>query len=138
MIDNEAFKRDFAKILQKAGDKAEMVVRKTALQLQSSMIEMSPVDTGRFRGNWQCGIGSINANAGDAPHSDALGRTVAKLPEWKVGKTIWLTNSLPYAHVLEFGRENGKPGSMQAPNGMVRITVQNYATALAAAARSIQ
>jgi len=132
MIDSEAFKRDFAKILKKAGDNAELVVRKTALQLQSSMIEKSPVLTGRFRGNWQCGVGTINDNASEAPHSDSLGRTVAKLPEWTVGKTIWLTNSLPYSYRLEHG------WSQQAPSGMVKLTVQNYATALTEAARSIQ
>lgn len=132
VIDNKAFKRNFSLLLQKAGAKAEMVVRKTALELQSSMVERSPVDTGRFRGNWQCGIGQMNAGTSDAPNSDAIGRTALALSAWTPGKTIWLTNSMPYSYKLEHGH------SAQAPFGMVKLTVQNYATALAEAVRSIQ
>lgn len=132
---NESFKRDFAALLKKAGDKAEMVVRKTALELQSSMIEMSPVDTGRFKGNWQCGVGSVNT-ATDAPEDTsgaaAIGRTQTVLEGWKAGQTIALTNSLPYARRLEHG------WSKQAPAGFVRLTVQNYGAALAKAVASIQ
>ena len=132
MIDNKAFKRDFSLLLQKAGAKAEMVVRKTALELQSEMVSRSPVDTGRFRGNWQCGIDQKNTNTSDAPNSDVLGRTLQALKAWKPGQTIWLLNSLPYSYRLEHGH------SKQAPTGVVRLTVQNYATALAEAVRSIQ
>lgn len=127
-MSNAAFKRNFAKLLKAAGDKAEMLVRHTALQLQSSMVEMSPVDTGRFKGNWQCGVGSANLSASDPPSSDgstAVGRTQRALEDWKVGQTIYLTNSLPYARPLEYG------WSKQAPSGMVRLTVQNYTKALA-------
>lgn len=132
---NESFKRDFAALLKKAGDKAEMVVRKTALELQSSMIEMSPVDTGRFKGNWQCGVGGVNTDTSsgeDKSGSGAIGRTQATLEGWKPGQTIALTNSLPYARRLEYG------WSKQAPGGMVRLTVQNYSAALAKAVASIQ
>lgn len=132
-MSNAAFKRDFAALLQKAGDKAEMVVRKTALELQSSMIEMSPVDTGRFKANWQCGVGVVNTatdSGEDKTGAGAIGRTQAALGSWKVGQTITLSNSLPYARRLEYG------WSKQAPGGMVRLTVQNYSRALAKAVAS--
>lgn len=134
-MSNAAFKRDFAALLKKAGDKAEMVVRKTALELQSSMIEMSPVDTGRFKGNWQCGVGVVNTatdSGEDKTGAGAIGRTQAALGSWKVGQTITLSNSLPYARRLEYG------WSKQAPGGMVRLTVQNYSRALAKAVASIK
>lgn len=126
------FAADLRKLCDRAGDKAEMVVRKTALELQSGMIEMSPVDTGRFKGNWQCGIGTMNADTSAAPGSDAEGRTQAVLEGWKPGQTIFLTNSLPYAARLERG------WSKQAPTGVVRLTVQAYAQALKAAVESIK
>lgn len=126
------FAADLNKLCKRAGDKAEMVVRKTALELQSGMIERSPVDTGRFKSNFQCGIGAINADTSAAPGSDAEGRTNTVLQGWKQGQTIWLTNSLPYAKRLEDG------WSKQAPAGMVRLTVQNYSQALAKAVRSIK
>lgn len=131
-MSNAAFKRHFAALLKKAGDNAEIVVRKTALELQGGMIEMSPVDTGRFKGNWQCGVGYVNADTNAAANSDAKGRTELALQSWKVGQTIFLSNSLPYARRLEYG------WSKQSPGGMVRITVQNYSAALAKAVASIQ
>lgn len=140
-MSNEKFKADFAKLLKAAGDKAELVVRKTALELQSSMVQMSPVDTGRFKGNWQAGIGSANTARTDRLDTTPLGSkddlgaalaTEAVLKGWKAGQTIYLTNSLPYARRLEYG------WSKQSPQGMVRLTVQNFSNHLADAVRSIK
>lgn len=130
-MSNAVFKANFAKLLKNAGKRAEDVVTLTALQLQSSMVQMSPVRTGRFKGNWQIGLDAVNFNIEDAPLSDAVGRTAAVLPSWIPGQTIYLTNSLPYARRLEYG------WSKQAPQGMVRLTVQNYSRALAAAVRDL-
>lgn len=134
-MSNEAFKHNFAALLAKAGEKAELVVRKTALELQSQMIQASPVDTGRFRANWQCGIGAVNQTttnrAGKVGYA-ALGRTSEALQGWKPGQTIYLTNSLPYAKRLENG------WSKQAPAGIVALTVQNYANTLEKVVRSMK
>jgi hypothetical protein len=129
------FAEDLRRLCDRAGDKAELVVRKTALELQSGMVERSPVDTGRFKGNWACGIGTINTDTSqgeDKSGQGALGRTATTLQGWKPGQTIVLSNSLPYARRLENG------WSDQAPGGMVRLTVQAYAQALKAAVESIK
>lgn len=94
------------------------------------MVERSPVSTGRFKNNWQCGIGAINRET--ASNDDAIGRTAAILPAWTPGQTIMLTNSLPYSYRLEHG------WSKQAPSGMVRLTVQNYSRALAKAVSELK
>ena len=119
-MSNAEFKRNFSALLKRVGDKADLVVRKVAIELQSSMIEKSPVDTGRFRANWQCGVGSVNASVAAAIGSDYKGRAVTAIQGWKPDQTIYLTNSLPYSRRLEFG------WSQQAPGGMVRLTVQDY------------
>ena len=119
-----SFSDSLAKYCKAAGDQIDTVVRKTAIDLQASMIEKSPVDTGRFKSNWQCGIGVINSDASAAPNADAQGRTVAVLQGYKPGNTIWLTNSLPYAKRLENG------WSQQAPAGMVRLTMQDFQQAV--------
>lgn len=129
-MSNEAFNRGFAALLRRAGERAEQVTRKVALDLQKSMIEMSPVDTGRFRGNWQCGINQANGDTTSQNNSDAAGRTESVLQGWKPGQKIMLTNSLPYSRKLEYGH------SSQAPQGIVRLTVQKYGEYLAAAART--
>lgn len=121
-----SFGNDLKRLCDQAKDKSEMLVRKVALEMQSQMIERSPVDSGRFRHNWQCGIGAMDGNTSMATANDALGRASATIEGWKPGQTIWLTNSLPYAHRLEF-----EGWSKQAPSGMVRLTVQNYSQALA-------
>jgi hypothetical protein len=140
------FAANLNKICVKAKDKAEMVVRKTAIELQKSMILKSPVGNpslwkskppagyvgGQFRANWQCGIGAINSVKTDPVGSDALGKTTVSLDGWKPGQTIFLTNSLPYSKKLEDGF------STQAPFGMVKLTVNEYGQFLKKAARSIK
>ena len=127
MSDNAVFKKNFAALLKRAGDKVDTVVRKTALELQSELIRRSPVDTGRFRSNWNCGLGTINTittDSVDKEGSGTLARTQATLGSWKPGDMIYLTNSLPYARPLEYGH------SKQAPSGMVRLTVTDYSLTL--------
>lgn len=87
---------------------------------------------GRFKNNWQIGIGSMNTDTGRAANSSgdgALAAFSATIKAWKPGQTIYLTNSLPYAYRLEHG------WSKQAPSGMVKLAVQNFNQALAKAAR---
>ena len=131
-MSNDAFRQNFSRLLAKASDKADMVVRRTALELQSQMIERAPVDTGRFKGNFQAGVGAVNTDTSAAAGSDAKGRTATVLQGWKAGQTIFLSNSLPYAKRLETG------WSKQAPSGFVRLTVQNYSRALAEAVKGIK
>lgn len=79
---------------------------------------------GRFRANWQVGIGAKNEDTSAPPDksgNSALSRGRAVINTWQVGGgTIYLTNSLPYAKPLEYGH------SKQAPSGMVRLTVQDF------------
>lgn len=134
-MSNAAFKRQYAAILAKAGAKAELVIRQSAVALQSGMVEKSPVDTGRFKGNWQCGIGVLNldTSAGnDANGSGAIAKTIAAVQGWKAGQTIYMTNNLPYARRLEFG------WSQQAPSGVVRLTVLDFQSSVRRAAESIK
>lgn len=127
-----SFSGDLAKYCQAAGDKIDLVVRKTALQLQASMIEKSPVDTGRFKSNWQCGLGGMNGDTNAKEGSDALGRTEVVLQGFKAGQTIFLSNNLPYAKKLEYGH------SKQAPAGIVRLTVQDFAQAVKRAVDAVK
>lgn len=134
-MSNAGFKRDWSAILAKAGAKAEAVVRQSAVALQSGMVDKSPVDTGRFKGNWNCGIGSVilSTNAANDPSgSGAIARTLAAVQGWKAGQTIFLTNNLPYARRLEFG------WSQQAPSGMVRLTIMDFQRNVASIAAGLR
>ena len=101
------------------------------------VIMKTPVDTGRLRANWMVSEGSINTTQVDATDPagsgavDAMRSAVQSLP---VEKTIYLSNSLPYASVVEYGLYPNPPKggagkteggfSKQAPAGMVRVTAQ--------------
>lgn len=129
------FAADLKRLCDAAGDKAEMVVRKAALDLGGQMLERSPVDSGRFRNNWATSVGAMSTATGaSADPSGDTARTLLQqqVAGWKPGQTIWIVNNLPYAYRLEHG------WSQQAPAGMVRLAVQNYAEAVAKAARELK
>ena len=128
------FALDLSKAIEKAKDKAELAVRKIAIDLFNDVIMMSPVGNpdlwkypkegyvgGRFRANWNCSIGSPDTSTTesvDPSGSAATGRVTAVVLGYQLGeKSIYLCNSLPYAERLENG------WSDQAPQGMVRLSI---------------
>lgn len=101
----------------------ETVVRKTAIDMFGRIIMRSPVDTGRFRNNWYVSIGGPSSRTTenvDPSGSNAMARVAEAAARYKLGDTIYMTNSLPYAWRLETG------WSKQAPAGMVGITVAEF------------
>jgi len=137
------------KLAEKIGLKMEKVVKMTALLVFGKVVMRSPVDTGRFRANWTCTYGEpaigYTRDSLDTG-SSTLERVASQIERFPVGGWMWLTNSLPYAGVLEYGGypnppkfgswKMGEAGpavhvtggySMQAPQGMVRITAREFA-----------
>jgi len=107
------------------------------MEVYSRLIIRSPVDTGRFRGNWMIATG-IEPQGADLNRFDKTGQTTiaggtSNLLQFQTGQTIMIRNNLPYGPSLEYGH------SKQAPLGMVRITanelneiVRNVGAGLAA------
>jgi hypothetical protein len=121
----------------------------------SGVVLLTPVDTGRARSSWNVSVGQPDTSVppissgrragtnGGIRDAQASMRTLGPF------QTVWVTSSLPYMEVLEFG---GYPNpvkrgswdkrlrqyvvkssggfSKQAPRGMVRITVQGVLDAL--------
>lgn len=118
-----SFQTDLAKLIQRAGDRADDVVRASVLRMGKSVVMMSPVDSGRFKGNWVYGAEKVNTDTSNAPDksgNSSVTRLVTGVAAWKAGETMYLTNALPYAKRLEYGWSN------QSPGGMVRLTVQSW------------
>lgn len=104
-------------------EKLNLVVRKSAMEAFAEVIRRSPVDTGRFRGNWQAGIGSAPAGVlatTDIGGGGSIARAQGVANGAGAGDVIVLANNLPYAERLEYG------WSGQAPGGMVRLTAQRW------------
>lgn len=141
MSNPQRFAIDFAKLLKAAGDKAELVVKKSAFEVMNAVEEKSPVGDpslwaessppaptgytgGRFKANWNLSIGSIDASTTedtDKTGEATLSRAQGKIEGYKMGDKVFITNSLPYAQRLEY-----EGWSSQAPAGMVRITAMEF------------
>jgi hypothetical protein len=121
------FASDITKFAKKARINLDLAHRKVCLDLFTSLVKKSPVDTGRFRSNWQIGVNAINLltdESTDKSGGQATLRAFAAMAEVKAGGTVYLTNSLPYAISLEYG------WSKQAPQGMVRLSLAEYSSAM--------
>lgn len=119
---------------RKTEAKIETAIRKIALDVFAEVIMMSPVDTGRFRGNWQVAIGTTPSGTlevDDKAGTATLAKAQAEALGLKAGQTIFLVNNLPYAQALEYG------SSQQAPGGMIRLTVQRWQPIVEAVGREL-
>lgn len=121
-----AFEADLSKFIQHAGGNIDKALRMAVVLVAQGTVLGSPVDTGRFRSNWQ--FGKVLPQ-GTLPSVDTSGAaTIAKIAgqvtSLKAGGECWVVNNLPYAGKLEYGY------SQQAPSGMVRVTLANLPAAL--------
>ena len=129
-----SFALQLAAFAEKAGENANLVVRKVAIDTLAKVIHRSPVDTGRFRGNWALSVGApeiVQREVVDPTGATTIRQEGAKLATYQVGPSVFLTNSLPYAIRLENGY------SMQAPSGMVKLTVAEFQALVDQAAKEI-
>lgn len=101
-------------------DRIVLAVQKIGMEALRRVVLKSPVDTGRFRGNWLVAIG-IPAT-GTADRVDKGGKATiaagkAVIEGLTSAQAIYICNNLPYAVALENGH------SQQAPGGMVAVTL---------------
>jgi hypothetical protein len=104
--------------------------KKIVLEALKKIVQKTPVDTGRARGNWQTSIGSPIESAierlepkGNEPQIEAgTAETIVaglsaitSLPPYSI---VWISNNMNYIEFLEGG------SSKQAPAGMVMLTVE--------------
>ena len=128
-----SFEHQLRRIEEDILRRQSQVVRKIAMDVFNNVIQMSPVDTGRFRGNWQVATGE--APTGTVEMTDPSGATVmaqvaGEVGQMEPGDVVYLVNNLPYARPLEDGH------SQQAPGGMVALTVQRFQPIADAAIRA--
>jgi len=105
------FSADITKWVKKTRLRADVVLQKLAFDGFANVVKLTPVRTGRARGNWRIGINRIVATVSDATRDKApLGapptnanRALAKLRRAKFGVTVHISNGLPYIQRLERG-----------------------------------
>ena len=118
-----SFGLQLAEFAEQAKEAVDASLREVVIELGNSLIRMSPVDTGRFRGNWQF---SVDTPAGgtltdlDPTGTETSARLAGDSILFKAGETAYIVNNLPYAIPLEYGHSD------QAPGGMVRVTLARF------------
>jgi len=119
---NDRFRADLKRVIEKGKTNQSLFIRKLLLEIDRRLVLKSPVDTGRFRANWV--VGSYNIDDSTTDSTDKTGATTLAKHQHQItgikynGQMVYITNSLPYAFPLEYG------WSDKAPQGMVRITVE--------------
>jgi len=98
--------------------------KQLVIELLRRVILKTPVDTGRARGNWQIGVGSIpkskedkQAQGDQAEAGEIVASALIKLKALGFGQIVWVSNNLDYILFLEDG------GSTQAPEGMLKVSL---------------
>lgn len=114
-----SFARDVSRFSKRAEKAVDDTVRAVTFALFSEVVQRTPVDTGRLKGNWQVSQGSPvtgTITTTDPDGSTTTARIAAGMGGW--GSVTFLTNNLPYASRIEYdGWSHTK-----APAGMVRVS----------------
>ncbi|WP_273860938.1 HK97 gp10 family phage protein [Pseudomonas sp. LA5] len=118
--DFEAQLEDFRELAMAA---IEQTIKDIVIQIGESLINLSPVDTGRFKANWQFTTGApANSSliATDKEGDETIAKLIAAVNALEPGQVAYIVNTLIYAIPLEYGH------SQMAPNGMVRLTIAEF------------
>ena len=123
------FALNISKLVKKYNGNVDKAVRTAGFELVRRVVNKTPVDTGRLRGNWQA---TIDAPAmGTIELEDKAGQATiqAAMPAIKqmTGRVFWLSNNLPYAYRIEYEGHS----SIKAPAGMVRVSIAELQDSLA-------
>lgn len=99
------------------------VLQTIVIMVGKSVITLSPVDTGLFRGNWQL---TFTGTDGPITRLDQTGNaTTAELVDransFTAGQVAYIQNHIHYGYDLEYGSSQ-----RQAPHGMVRVTAARF------------
>jgi hypothetical protein len=133
----KTFKLDIAAWVEKAGARADLVVRKVSLDMLERIVMRSPVKTGRFRGHWTAGVNTVPTGLTgrlDKGGEATINAAVSTIASAGAGDRVYLANNLPYAVRLEYGHSKQAP----SPPGIVRGVVDEFQAAVNKAAREAQ
>ena len=137
-INTSDFMREFDKWVDDTGLAYDKALAATALDMFSDIVDLTPVDRGILRGNWQVQINSP-ASSEIETDRDPIPPARTILSKYR-GGSIYFSNNKEYAMTAEYGLWGTGAGatnkttrdgySVQAPYGMVRVTLENFTQTL--------
>lgn len=126
---------DFMDVINRWVEETQVAMDETLqtiiMKIGESVVRLSPVDTGRFKGNWQLTIDSMASSSllrEDKEGSMTLADMASVVNGFTSGQIAYIQNYVLYGYDLEYG------SSKQAPDGMVRITEALFERIVAEAA----
>ncbi len=138
MAESESFALSLQAFAQKAPEQARTVIRKVSIDLLTATVLRTPVGNpdlwkskppagyvgGRLRANWNVSL--VEPDTTTTNVTDDSGTATISAGSEVIGQAdgtqdICITNSLPYALPIEYGHSG-----VQAPQGMVRVTVAEF------------
>lgn len=107
--------RKLGKVLtEEIQDVSELEFKALAFELFGEIVKMTPVETGRARGNWH-----INT---DSPEYSTSSDTLPSQPNYNLDvrgfPSVYISNGLHYIGLLEDGRS-----TTQAPHGISQVAL---------------
>lgn len=148
-----SFTADLSKFAEKVKLNADQVFQRVCFQVFSRTVQRTPVDTARARTGWQTAANTMPSGSDPGPRvstrkagarlssppplsGEDKGKIVAVTQTLKWGDTAYLINNVEYVQFLEYG--TAPYGfSKQAPAGMVRVTLAEFQSHVAAAVASL-
>lgn len=126
-------------LVQGTNDKLTSIVSKGLVDV----VVITPThfkDGGRLQGAWNLSIDSPDESSGNGKGAGHSLASIAKMPNFILGKVIYFTNPMPYANIVEYGGYPNPPESgtwtgekyeklssggysRQAPSGMARTNI---------------
>ena len=125
------FALDVSKFVQKTGVRVDLVVRKIAFDVFSSVVKRTPVDTGRARASWTLAVNRVDLSTAPVGSSTTIASPEAALGPVKFGDTVYISNNLPYIVPLNNG------SSTQAPEGFVQMAVEEIKASFEATVKAL-
>ncbi len=131
VVQQARFDRALKRFMKKVEMAPGTIAKRIALELFTSIVQMTPVDTGRARASWTIAVGEPNRSIKPVGiYGDALAESVSiavstlalygRNPKERL-LSIWISNNLPYIVELEHG------SSRKAPRGMVAVSLNRMA-----------
>lgn len=130
-----SFAESLAAFAEQAKEAIDDVFREVVIEIGTSVIRLSPVDTGRFKGNWQFTVGAPSNQSIDTVDKsghETIAELVAQASNLEAGQVAYIVNNLVYGVPLEYGHSD------QAPAGMVQITLARFQQIVLEAIRNNQ
>ncbi len=130
-----SFAESLAAFAEQTKEAIDDVFREVVIEIGTSVIRLSPVDTGRFKGNWQFTVrapSNQSIDTFDKAGHETIATLVAEASKLEAGQVAYIVNNLVYGVPLEYGHSD------QAPAGMVQITLARFQQIVEEAIRNNQ